>query len=250
VSGGSARKAETRSDGLAAAGAALCYAPEGDEGGRFIQEQIERLGVRETVRALGEFTAEEEALVDGITAAYEREQAAAEWRAKVEAARALGFEYERTYKGCGQCTVAVLLETLGRFDDGVFEAATAFAGGLGHAGDSTCGALIGASMVTSLLYPRRRAQFDGDRENKYCAFSLAQKLRERFVEAYGGIRCQDVHCALFGQAYDLRDAARREAFEAAGAHVDNCTNVVGRAAGWAMEIIAEEDLRRRFGDGS
>ena len=160
----------------------------------------------------------------------------------------MAFQYERTYHGCGQCALAAILDTLGEFDavgndacaaNAVFEAATGFAGGLGLAGDATCGALVGATMAFGLLSPRRRANFDGDRENKYRAYSMAQRLRQRYLDAYGSITCRDIHRAVLGRPYDLRDSAEREAFEAAGAHDDKCTGVVAHAVRWAIEIIGE-----------
>jgi C_GCAxxG_C_C family probable redox protein len=124
--------------------------------------------------------------------------------------------------------------------DAVFEAATGFAGGLGLVGDATCGALVGATMAFGLLYPRRREAFDGDRANKYRTYAMAQRLRERYIAAYGSITCRDIHRAVLGRAFDLRDPAEREAFEAAGAHDDKCTGVVARTVQWAMAIICEE----------
>jgi hypothetical protein len=38
----------------------------------------------------------------------------------------------------------------------------------------------------------------------------------------------------------------REAFEKLGAHVDKCTSVVGKAAGWATELILEEMSERHL----
>ena len=54
---------------------------------------------------------------------------------------------------------------------------------------------------------------------------------------------QKVHRRELGRAFDLRDPAEREAFEAAGAHEDKCTGVVARAARWAVEIIGQEQVR-------
>jgi len=51
--------------------------------------------------------------------------------------------------------------------NGAFEAATGLAGGVGLCGDGTCSALTGGALALGLCSPRRRAQFDGDRENKY-----------------------------------------------------------------------------------
>jgi hypothetical protein len=70
------------------------------------------------------------------------------------------------------------------------------------------------------------------------------------VGYYGSLRCHDVHRHELGRAFDLRDPAEREAFEAAGAHEDECTGVVARAAQWAVEIMGEEQtedtLRRQL----
>lgn len=165
------------------------------------------------------------------------------WNRRVQEASALAFQYERAYRGCGQCTLAAILDTLDEFEpcaaDAVFEAATGFAGGLGLAGDATCGALVGATLVFGMLYPRHRAAFDGDRDNKYRTYAMAQQLRERYLAAYDSITCHNIHRAVMGRAFDLRDSAERAAFEAAGAHDDKCTGVVAQAVAWAMEIIGE-----------
>ena len=52
----------------------------------------------------------------------------------------LGFENEQVYRGCGQCAIGAIIETLGLADaDEVFRAATAFAAGIGMMGDGSCG---------------------------------------------------------------------------------------------------------------
>ncbi len=177
-------------------------------------------------------------------AQLEREAAYDRWAREAEA---LAFQYEQTYHGCGQCALAAILDTLGKFDacaaDAVFEAATGFAGGLGLAGDATCGAFVGATLAFGMLYPRRRANFDGDRENKYRVYSMAQRLRQRYLDAYDSITCRDIHRIVLGRSFNLCDSAERKAFEAAGAHDDKCTGVVARTVLWAMEIIAEESLK-------
>jgi hypothetical protein len=110
-------------------------------------------------------------------------------------------------------------------------------------GNSTCAALIGATLAFGMLYPRRRVNFDGDRESKYRTFSMTQRLQQRYLDAYDSIFCHDIHRCVLGRAFDLRDPAEREAFEAAGAHHDKCTGVVARAARWAVEIIGEEQCK-------
>lgn len=176
-------------------------------------------------------------IVTGIAAAYRRIR----WTALAEQAGKLAFKYEQTYHGCGQCAFAAIAETLGIFDNSVFEAATGLAGGLGLVGDSTCGALLGATLAFGLVSPRHRDRFGGDSQSKYRAYQMAQELAQMYLDAYGSIRCHDIHREILGRPFDLRDPEERKAFEAAGAHDDKCTGVVSRAARWAVEIIGEQD---------
>jgi mannitol-1-phosphate 5-dehydrogenase len=232
---------------IRALAAALLYRNPEDAGATYVQGQIASLGLPDAIRALCELTADEEDLVAAIARAYDRLRAEDHWANLAERASALAFEYEKIYHGCGQCALAAILETLDQFDEAaaatVFEAATGLAGGLGLAGDSTCAALIGGTLAFGMLYPRRSAHFDGDCESKYRTYSMAQRLRQRYLDAYGSILCHEIHRRVLGRAFDLRDPAERKAFEAAGAHDDKCTSVVARAARWAVEIIGEEQLK-------
>jgi hypothetical protein len=47
----------------------------------------------------------------------------------VKRAYKLGFEYEEFYRGCSQEALGAIYDTLNMKDDGVFKAATGFAGG-------------------------------------------------------------------------------------------------------------------------
>ncbi|MGC9467371.1 MAG: C-GCAxxG-C-C family (seleno)protein [Anaerolineae bacterium] len=229
-----------------AVAAALHYQNPDDEGARAVQAHIEELGLAGTVHTLCGVTQED--LIRDVEHAYAQLAQDRAWTKLVKEGGARAFRYEQRYHGCGQSALAAILDTLGEFDacaaDAVFEAATGLAGGLGLAGDGTCGALVGATLVFGMLYPRRREAFDNDRENKYRTYAMAQRLRERYVAAYGGVTCQDVHRAVLGRAFDLRDPEERKAFEAAGAHDDKCTGVVRRAVEWALDIIGEERNRR------
>jgi mannitol-1-phosphate 5-dehydrogenase len=162
------------------------------------------------------------------------------WIAREREASALGFEFERTYKGCGQCTFAAVQQALGRQEDRVFQALTAFAAGFGLSGDAVCGALIAGGASFGLARGRRRSHFDGDREPKYSAFAMAQLLRERYLCKYGSLLCRDAQERIFGRSFDLRSPPERELFERAGAHVDKCPGVVGNVARWSVQIIAEQ----------
>ena len=119
----------------------------------------------------------------------------------------------------------------------LLEALDGLPGGLRLCGDATCSAFTGSALAFGLLYPRPRAHFDGDRENRYLTYALIQRLRERFAGHFGSVRCHDVHRHELGRAFNPRDPAERKAFEAAGAHEDKCTGVVACTARWVVEIV-------------
>ncbi|MEJ2557380.1 MAG: C-GCAxxG-C-C family (seleno)protein [Anaerolineae bacterium] len=220
--------------------AGLRYDDPDDPGVTYIQQRIATLGLPEAVREICGLTEAELDLIEAITQAYQRLALEEKGTNAAQQAYELGFKYEKVYHGCGQCTLAAVLETLGRFSEPVFEAATGLSGGIGLAGDATCSALTGAVLAFGTIYPRRREEFDADRENKYRTFAMAQRLRERYLQRYGTINCHEIHRHQLGRAFDLRDSTEREAFEAAGAHEDKCTHVVAQAARWAVEIINDE----------
>jgi mannitol-1-phosphate 5-dehydrogenase len=244
--------------------AGLQFDSSADPGSAYVQERIATLGLRAAVRELCGLTQAEDDLVEAILQAYVRLQWEENWSRAARRAYELGFEYEKVYHGCGQCALAAVLESLTSLSldmsvqetdsvksrvasrlnptryEAVFEAATGLAGGIGLSGDATCSAFTGAVLAFGMLYPRRRDRFDGDRENKYRTYAMAERLRERYLERYGSLTCHDIHCHELGRAFDLRSPAERDAFEAAGAHEDKCTGVVAQAAQWAVEIIGQE----------
>jgi mannitol-1-phosphate 5-dehydrogenase len=220
--------------------AGLRYADPGDPGAADVQQRIADLGLPAAVHEICGLTEAELDLIGTIVRAYRRLPMEEKWASAAQQAYELGFKYEKVYHGCGQCTLAAVLETLDRFSEPVFEAATGLAGGIGLTGDATCSALTGAVLAFGKIYPRRREQFDGDRENKYRTYAITQRLHERFLQRYGTITCHQIHCHEMGRTFDLRDPTEREAFEAAGAHEDKCTNVVAQTAKWAVEIISDE----------
>ncbi|MCD4751686.1 MAG: C-GCAxxG-C-C family protein [Anaerolineaceae bacterium] len=169
-----------------------------------------------------------------------------EWASKAEKAYSLGFEYEKIYHGCGQCVLAAVMDTLGKKDDGAFNAATNFSGGLGLYGKSTCSALLGGAMVFGLLYPRDHANFAGARETKYRSFDMTQRLIAKYEERYKSIICHDIHAIRMGRSFDLRSSEQRVLFEEAGAHSKQCTETVALAAEWTIEIIGEELIKDKL----
>jgi mannitol-1-phosphate 5-dehydrogenase len=233
---------------VSAIAAGLRYVDPGDAGVTFVQETLATSDLRAAICEICGLTSADDALVASITKAFRRQALEDEWIERARRAYELAFHYEREYHGCGQCTLAAILESMDRFDDTMFEAATALSGGLGLCGDATCAALTAAALAVGMVYPRTRRNFAGDRENKYRSFSMVQALRERYIQRYGGITCHDVHRHELGRTYDLRDEAERGAFDAAGAHDDKCTSVAALAARWAVEVIGAELLHDRLGD--
>jgi len=166
----------------------------------------------------------------------------ADRRELAERAYSSGFEYEKRYHGCAQCVIAALQDVLELRDeagDAVFKAATSLEGGVGCEGDGHCGAYSGAVMIFGHVLGRERDDLADPAGTRRRTNALAQTLHGRFIERYGTVICQGIHRNLFGRPYYLRDSTELDKFREAGAHVDQCTAVVGRAARWAVEILGE-----------
>jgi C_GCAxxG_C_C family probable redox protein len=159
-----------------------------------------------------------------------------------EKAYKLGKEYEKTYRGCGQCVIAALQDALDTRNDDVFKAATGLAGGTGLAGDSGCGAYIGGVLVLGSLLGRERNNFSDPEGIRLKTHQLARKFRKRFIQEYGSVICRDIQNKILGRYYYLADPQEYEKFHNAGAHDVHCPEVVGKAARWMAEILLEEDL--------
>jgi C_GCAxxG_C_C family probable redox protein len=154
----------------------------------------------------------------------------------------LGFEYEKVYRGCAQCVIAAIQDTLNIRDDGVFKAGTGLAGGGGLTGTGVCGGYVGAVMVISQVVGRERSNFEDPEGIRYKTFELTRKLLRDYTRELGSIICRDIQLIKFGRPYYIADADDYEKFEAAGAHVDKCPDVVGRAAQLAVGLILDAGL--------
>jgi len=71
---------------------------------------------------------------------------------------------------------------------------------------------------------------------------MAQKLHDKFKEAYGSVVCKGIQSEIFdgGKWYCLTEKAVRDEFEDAGAHRDKCTTVIAQSCVWITEILIEE----------
>jgi C_GCAxxG_C_C family probable redox protein len=154
----------------------------------------------------------------------------------------LGFEYEKTYRGCAQCVVAALQDTFDIRDDAIFKAASGFAGGCGLTGIGVCGGFAGAVMVLSQLLGRERTDFSDPKGVRFKSFDIASLLADRFLEEFGTVICHGVQEQKFGRSYNLRDPDEFKKFHDAGAHDVKCPEVVGKAAQMAVEIALAEGL--------
>ena len=157
----------------------------------------------------------------------------------------VGFRSEKRYRGCAQGLLGALFETTGLRNELLFQAATGFSGGMGLCGDGACGGYTGGVMFLSWLRGRSLARIpiDGDKENQYFAYDCAQRLHDRFLACYGSPICRNIHeCMFGGEHFILRTKARRDEFEAAGAHTVACTTVVGLACAWVVEIMLDTGL--------
>jgi C_GCAxxG_C_C family probable redox protein len=160
----------------------------------------------------------------------------------LEKAYQLGFEYEKVYKGCSQCAIAAIQDTLGIRDDNIFKALTGLAAGGGQTGIGVCGGYVAAVMALGQLVGRERSNFADPEKVRFKSFALARKFQEEYIREFGTIICRDIQTRLFGRPYYIADPSDLEKFEAAGAHMDKCTTVVGKAAQLAVKLILDEGL--------
>lgn len=163
--------------------------------------------------------------------------------AMVKEAYRLGYFYEKTYRGCAQCTLAALFDVVGNRDEHLFRITNTFASGMGLFGDGACGGYSGGLLFLGNYAGRRIEFFDGDKEEKDKCMMLCDMLHRKFIDAYGSVICHGIHQDIFGRPFHIRRSDEKEAFEAAGAHkLDKCTAVVGTAAMWTVEVLLDAGL--------
>ena len=154
----------------------------------------------------------------------------------------LGFDYERDYRGCAQCTIAALQDGLGirnRDTDMIFKSATGFAGGVSRETDGNCGAYAGGAMIIAYFVGRERDNFADPQGIRLKTFALTSRLHEKFIHTYGTVTCARIHTKIMGRPFYIKDPDELRKFDEAGAHTDKCTSVVGNTARWTAEILDE-----------
>jgi len=159
-----------------------------------------------------------------------------------EKAYSLGWEYQKTYRGCAQTALAALQDTLGLRNDDIFKAATGLSGGGGVSIDGSCGAYAAVILFMSSIVGRERHDFKDAPRVRFRSFELARKLHDRFVNEYGAIICRDIQRKLVGRGYYLGDSDEMRKFDDLDGHETVAPGVVANAAQWTVEVLAEEGL--------
>lgn len=162
----------------------------------------------------------------------------------LDEAEAKGYEFEKTYHGCAQCVLGVLMEVFDMRQPDAFRAATGLGGGVGLSTEGSCGGLTGGVMAISMCYGRELDKIADPEGVRFISYRLANRLHERFVQEYGSSICMEIHRKVLGRPYRLNRPEEFRAFLDAGGHADKCPGVVGKAARWAAEIILEEQGER------
>jgi mannitol-1-phosphate 5-dehydrogenase len=157
----------------------------------------------------------------------------------IKKAYTAGFNMEKAYRGCGQCTLLGLYEVTGNYDDALFQYSSAMSGGMGLCGDGACGGYICGILFMGKYAGRRREQMmiDGDKEEQYRSYDMSQELHDLIKETYGDVVCKSIHQKIFGQDYCLRTKPVRDAFEEAGAHTVKCTGVIAMISTFVIRIL-------------
>jgi len=156
----------------------------------------------------------------------------------------LGFEYERTNRGCAQCVLGAIQDLFG-LPDSVFKAASALSGGMCTMGEGPCGALSGAMLAIGYYYGRDRENFPLNEKARH-AGQIGRDLWRTFEDEYGSIFCKGVQTKILGRSFNLLDPNDRKAFDDAGGHTDKCTSVVGNTARWLAEIMLDNPPEKGF----
>lgn len=119
------------------------------------------------------------------------------------------------------CSEAILLAAASHYlpdlDPLAVRLSTPFAGGVGCSHMELCGALAGGLLLIGALYGREDAHMNDD----LCQ-ELSLQWRERFLQEFGDIRCQDLRENWVGQPGQ-----------------PDCKTLVGQATGLLVDFLEE-----------
>lgn len=155
----------------------------------------------------------------------------------VEKARKLGREYLYKYRECGPTTLLAVADTLNmRVCDDLFKAMIGLSGQSGG-----CGGICGATAAIGLKFGLDRKEYLKNPGASKIE-RIVRKVRDKFVEEYGGYLCHDVHRKLYGRTFDALIPEDLEAYIEAmrkNPPEKTCLGVTENAAGWTVETILD-----------
>jgi len=154
----------------------------------------------------------------------------------IENAARLGAEYEVTYFGCSQTTLAGLIEAFGIGGPDLLRASTCLAGGVARRGH-VCGALTGGLMMIGYLTGRDDLEMFPQYQR---AMEYGNVLYRKFQEEFGTVSCSEIQKLQFGRTYDLQDPGEREELHKRMVETGaGCQSVTGAGARIAAEVIVD-----------
>ena len=161
-------------------------------------------------------------------------------------ARELGREYMKTYRLCAETTLLAVADTLNMpVSDDVFKSMIGLSSLSGG-----CGGFCGAIAAIGLRFGQGRKTFTNkDEASAYFTKShpilrqAVKRVRDQFVNEYGGYLCCDVLTHLFGHSYDLFNPEDRKAFRQQNPQ-EECPKVTENAAGWTVKAILETEASK------
>ena len=148
-------------------------------------------------------------------------------------------ELEKTVCGCSRCVLGALQQHLNIGNSETLKASTPFAAGFARSTD-VCGALSGAAMAVGIAYSTDKMVYifadHSDARLYLDAMQHVIKIRDRFRETFGSIRCFDIQKMLHGRTWDLNNPKELSEFMNPEIH-DKCGDVGKVAARLAAEEI-------------
>jgi hypothetical protein len=155
----------------------------------------------------------------------------------------LAIQYEKKYKGCGQCTFLAIIDALRwggleiiprDMEDRLFSGMCLLTGGVGLTGDGTCGAAASGTLTIGLALGIRQETQNESLFRQSCA-TVRNALLDKYYHKYNSLLCKDIQRKYFGKAWDLtRDDMSQEFLGIS----KGC--VIMEGAMWATEVILNE----------
>jgi C_GCAxxG_C_C family probable redox protein len=158
------------------------------------------------------------------------------YKKAVEKAAELAFNYEKTYFGCSQTTLAALIEAFGVGDQNLLRSSTCLAGGVALHGN-VCGVLTAGLMMIGYLEGRDDLQMFQQYQR---AIDRGKILYRRFEDKFGTVQCSKIHKLKFGKSFNLLNQSERDELHRRMAETDDgCQTVARDGARMAAELIVD-----------